>query len=286
MPGQRTTSSYEPRNVEVAYSALMEVAATLQAYRDDMVLIGGWDPYLLLKRHQAADNPFRHVGSIDSDWVVNPETVESEKYDTIVQALTKRGFHQTPNILYRFAKSVPVEGLPTPFEISVDLLTVKPPKGKGSAHRHRQVQADLRALATPAAELALAHAEPIDLEGTLLGGGKLTVTVRVGDAVGSIGTKGLALGGRYVEKDSYDIYAVVANYGTGPAAVASLAKPYLGEPLLRKSLDTVRNWFRAIDAAGPVAVGNFYDFETGNVRERRVRDAFETVDRFLTDLGL
>jgi len=61
--------------VQAAYSALLEVAASLQSYKGAMILIGGWVPYLLLKSHQRADNQFRHVGSLDSFGETPPSLV-------------------------------------------------------------------------------------------------------------------------------------------------------------------------------------------------------------------
>jgi hypothetical protein len=59
-----------------------------------------------------------------------------------------------------------------------------------------------------------------------------------------------------------------------------------GERLLRSSLEKIREWFTDIDAAGPIAVANFLSDERWGAMLRRVRDPFETVDRFLRDLGL
>jgi len=285
LPPPRTTATYEPANVRMAYSALLEVAASLQAYRESMVLIGGWVPYLLLERHQGKDNPFRHVGSLDSDWVVNPDKVGSREYETIVRTLKRRGFHETPDIKYRLVKGVRVPNAAEPLEIAVDLLTAVPPSGKGSGRRHRKIQPDLPARVTPGAEVALAHFAILELEGELPTGGRVRLPVQVADVVGSIGTKGLALGRRFEEKDNYDVYALVANYGHGPVEVASAVKPFLGEPTLRSSLAKIREWFREVDDAGPVAVANFFQDEAGEARDRRIRSAFENVNRFLIELG-
>jgi hypothetical protein len=272
--------------VRVAYSALLEVAASLQAYRESMVLIGGWVPYLLLQGHQGKDSVFRHVGSIDSDWVVDPDKVGSREYETIVGALKKRGFREDVNMRYRLVKDARVPDGPEPLEIAVDLLTAVPPRGRGSSRRHREIQPDLPARVTPGAEVALAHFATLELEGELLTGGRLELPVQVADVVGSIGTKGLALGRRFEEKDNYDIYALIANYGDGPAEVASAVKPFLGEPTLRSSLAKIREWFRGVDAAGPIAVADFFPNVAGGARDRLVRTAFENVDRFLIELGL
>ncbi|MFA5809877.1 MAG: hypothetical protein WC935_06030 [Thermoleophilia bacterium] len=285
MPGPRTTDTYEETSVKVAYSALLEVAASLQAYSDSIVLIGGWVPFLLLRQHQPEGNPFRHIGSIDSDWVIDPGKVSSREYETIVRALKKRGFVEDPEIRFRLVKKTPVPGMDEPLDVAVDFLTEAPPKGSGAGKRHRKLHVDLEARTLEAAGLALSHSSRVALEGVLLGGGRLKLDIRMADVVGSIGTKGFALGRRYEEKDNYDLYAVIANYGQGPTEVAGIVRPFLGEALLDASLRKVREWFETVSGAGPVAVGNFYVNETGSARERRIRDAFEVLNRFLLELG-
>ena len=280
MPFDRTINAYEPENVRLAESALLEVAATLQAYRDAMVLIGGWVPFLLLKGHQDPTNPFRHVGSIDSDWAIDSRKIGLDQYDTIVRLLEKRGFSQSPESRYRYVKEFRSPGGP-PVSIAVDFLTEMPPRGQGARRRHRRVQRDLDARASQGARIALAHNETIDIDGNLPQGGYLKLQIRLADVAGCVGTKGLALGRRFQEKDCYDLYAVVANYGRGPAEVASIVKPCKREPDMEEALGKVREWFGSIDAVGPVSVGNFFQTETGEARSIRIRAAFENLETFL-----
>jgi len=284
MQTKRTRESYEPANVRIAHSAILEVASALQSYKDAMVLIGGWVPYLLLERHQRTGNPFRHVGSMDSDWVLDPRFVDSQRYETIVEALARRGFVQSKDSLFRLEKKGFTE-TGTEITVAVDFLTEVVPKGQGSRHRHRELQPGLRARTTEAAEIALEHFATIELEGELPGGGHLTVPIQMADVAGSIGTKGLALGGRFAEKDCYDLYALIANYGDGPVDAAAQMRLFINEPLLKASLEHIHRWFKDIGSAGPVAVANFFPNVVGEARERIVRDAFQSLSRFLRELG-
>ncbi len=280
----RTSAHYEPANVQAAHSTLLEVAASLQTYKEAMVLIGGWVPYLLLKSHQRADNPFRHVGSLDSDWVLDPRLIDDREYESIVKTLAKRGFAPSEDNIFRLEKMLQTS-TGGELVVAVDFLTEAAPKGEGSRRRHRRLQADLRARTTKGAEIAIAHSETIELEGKLPGGGRFAVPIRMADVTGSIGTKGLALGGRFAEKDSYDLYALIANYGDGPVDAAAQMRPFINEPLLKESLEHIHRWFKDIGSAGPVAVANFYPNVVGEARERIVRDAYQNLSRFLRELG-
>jgi hypothetical protein len=64
----------------------------LGAYREALVLIGGWAPYLILERFgdPAGAAAFAHVGSIDIDFVVDPAIIDTAHYGTIVERLTER----------------------------------------------------------------------------------------------------------------------------------------------------------------------------------------------------
>ena len=250
-----------------------------------MVLIGGWVPYLLLRFHQRPDNPFRHVGSLDSDWVLNPRLIDEQEYESVVKTLAKHGFTQSEDKLFRLEKKLQTS---TGGEliVAVDFLTEVAPKGVGSRRRHRKLQADLRARTTRGAKIAIAHSETVELEGELPEGGRLAVPIRMADVTGSIGTKGLALGNRLVEKDSYDLYALIANYGNGPVDMAAQVKPFINEPLLKESLDHIHRRFEDVGSAGPVAVADFFPNEVGEARERIVRDAYQSLNRFLRELGI
>lgn len=286
MPLARTQGAYESEIVRLAHSALLDVAACLQAYRNAMVLIGGWVPYLLLRRYKLPGNPFTHVGSIDSDWILDPSKIDQDGYDTIVRLLERRGFSQSAENRFRFIKSYRVPRRTRTLEIPVDLLTAVPSIGEGARRRHRRIQKDLEARTTEAAEIALAHNETIEIDGELPGGGYHKFPIHVADVVGCIGTKGLVLRRRFLEKDCYDIYSVVANYGGGPREVASKIQPYKGESSMKRSLANIREWFRSVDGLGPVSVGNFFSNEAGEARERRIRAAFENVDTLLRELKI
>lgn len=149
----RTAGDYQDGITAASRSGLAEVVTTLGAYRDALVLIGGWAPYLILERFgeegafqaDAFQVGFVHVGSIDIDLVVDPDLVDAERYSTIVDLLLDRGYEPGADPLFQFQKAIrsPRDG--QEYLIRVDFLTPRPLPGQGRSHRHRQVQRDLRA---------------------------------------------------------------------------------------------------------------------------------------------
>ncbi|MBI2554994.1 MAG: hypothetical protein HYV92_11430 [Candidatus Rokubacteria bacterium] len=102
----RTARDYQDGITAASRSGLAEVMTTLGAYRDALVLIGGWAPYLILEQFGAPGREFVHVGSIDIDLVVDPDLVDAERYATIVNLLLDRGYQRGPDPLFQFEKVI------------------------------------------------------------------------------------------------------------------------------------------------------------------------------------
>ena len=94
MPPERSAKTYPSGITSASKAVLLEVATTLRAYRDALVLIGGWVPYLLLQKHRLLEKPFDHVGSIDIDLAVDSEKIE--------ESLSVSGCSQNGNFPSRF----------------------------------------------------------------------------------------------------------------------------------------------------------------------------------------
>ncbi len=286
-PPRRTARDYEAGITAASRTGLAEIMTTLGAYRDALVLIGGWAPYLILERFGDPTGmaAFAHVGSIDIDFVVDPGIIDEAHYATIVQRLTERGYRPTPDSLFQFERTVPSPGDRREYLVRVDFLTPQPLRGEGSARRHRAVQPDLRARTLPGAEVALGHWFWNELEAPLPDGAAARVQVKVADVVSSLALKGIAIGERYAEKDAYDIYALCAYYRGGPRVVAAALQPALEEPPVQRGLESIAQRFRALDAEGPTWAARFLG-EGDPDREARARqDAFMTVGEVCRLLG-
>lgn len=57
-----TQSDYPPDSVEICLSVLVEFVTIIGAYKEDVVLVGGWVPYFLCEAHKK-----EHTGSMDID---------------------------------------------------------------------------------------------------------------------------------------------------------------------------------------------------------------------------
>src|SRR5712692_1304195 len=101
MARPRTAHDYEEDVTATSRVGLAEIMTILGAYRESLVLIGGWAPYLILEQFgeprgeyvdgaqtfdaEVTSDRFVHVGSIDIDFVVDPAVIDAERYATIVE---------------------------------------------------------------------------------------------------------------------------------------------------------------------------------------------------------
>lgn len=281
----RTMKDYEGPAVGASLSQLLELSAALRDYRRGLILVGGWVPYLLLRDHQPKGDPFVHPGSIDIDFAVDPDKVGEPDYASIAGRLLDLGFERSPQSQFSFERPVPVVGSMSAIKVAVDFLG--PPSAEGSrrGRRHGLIQGDLVVRNSPAARVAIAHSVERVLDGRLPNGASHRAKILICDVVACVATKGLALGGRYKEKDAFDLYSVLAHYKAGPDAVADEVGPFRAEPEVAEALGHLADWFDRLDGKGPKAIADFHYFESGEARSRRERDAYEVVGRFLKRLG-
>lgn len=204
-------SVYSKSVTESSKSVLVEVLRILGSYRDYLVLTGGWAPYFILEKFGQGG---RHRGSVDIDFVLNPDLIDLKVYETIVSSIEKRGYRPYVTgdgevLPYRFYRSVksPVDG--NEYRIEVDFMSEPDVVKRLLLGKFLAVQKDLQAVVIRGSSVVFSHNFARNIKGILPSGAETKALAKVSDVVGSLTTKGLALKGRYKEKDAYDIYFVL-----------------------------------------------------------------------------
>jgi hypothetical protein len=95
------------------------------------------------------------------------------------------------------------------------------------------------------------------MSGTTIFGARVARDVWVCGPGAFVALKALALEGRVSEKDAYDLYYVVRNYGSGIGDVAARLRAVLGEPEAEKILKILKSDFSDIKGLGPIGVARF-----------------------------
>ncbi len=124
------------------------------------------------------------------------------------------------------------------------------------------------------------------IEGTLPGGGKDHVAVRVAGIVPFIVMKAMALADRIKEKDARDIWFCLTHYIGGLDARADAFRPQLRNRLVAEGLDKIKEKFASPEHVGPKWVADFDEIDGPEARAMSQRDAYERVAGLLSRLGI
>lgn len=264
---------YDRDFTETSKGALVELLLSLGIYRQHIVLVGGWAPYFLTRKH------FDHCGSIDIDLVLRPSIIV--KYESIRSIVNDLGYRQTPNI-FRFKRTLISPKTNREYSLHLDFLT-EPHAASDTIEKEQlvQVQTDLKACLIEGSGIVFDFNYEENIKATIPGNGEASVPAAVADIVGSLTMKGQALLGRLKDKDYYDIYAVAGFHQGKPQKAAkaftqSIKQKHLStkHPIIWSSLSTIRNSFLNLTRIGPSMVSRFIGANTRT-------DAYERVNAFL-----
>lgn len=283
--GNRTKTTFTSNIADMSLSHLLELMIALGSYREGLVLVGGWVPYLLLRQYQPTNVDFRHVGSKDIDIAVNPKLIDEKGYASILELLKQRGYEQKLNaqgqaIPHSFVKNVVTSKGEE--QIQIDFLGPEY-GGTKKGKRHQRVQDDFLVHKARGTDVMFDHAIDITLEGKLPSGAEGKTNIKMANIVGIMTMKGIVVGARYKQKDAYDIHSLVLYYKTGPFAVAEELRPFIGHGLIKEAIESIHEKFRSRDAEGPSWVAEFFE-AAGEIAEQIKTQSYLQVQRFLTAL--
>ncbi len=271
-----TRTDYPPEEVAAARAVMLELVRLLGEYRDDMVIVGGWVPELLMPSAQT-----KHIGSTDVDLALDHRRITEAGYRTIRDHLLRHGYVEGKQP-FTFFRGVPVGG--RTITVKVDFLTGEY-GGAGRSHRTQPVQ-DMAARKARGCDLALDMNTRGKIEGMLPGGGLDAAEVRVAGVVPFIVMKGMALHDRLKPKDSWDIYFCLVNSPGGLDALVQEFLPHVQHGLVVEGLTKIREKFLSADHVGPRLVADFDELTDRDARDLRQRDAFERANYLLAKLGV
>lgn len=288
-----TAGDYGPEDLRRVKAGCLEVSTRLSGLLDEMVIVGGVVPALLidLAKEGAAgeggsDPLSRHVGTRDIDLGFAVGLVEEGSYTAVSTRLARCGFAPDQN----------EQGNPTPQrwrheeadELTIDFLISPTREGEeGGTIKH--LEETLAAIVTPGLELAFEDTMAMELSGPRLSGAEATQEIPVCGPGAFVLLKALACERRGKDKDKYDLFYVIRNYGEdpgkeGPSAVAERFGPLLraGNPEAHKAREILSKLFGNPRSIGPVAVSRFV---YGQPNEELEADAAAFVQEFLARLG-
>ncbi len=253
----RHRSGYGQEEFEQVKAACLTVAVTLGAYLDDICIVGGLVPALLIDsvRETGANEDPRHPGTNDLDIGLALALLDDERYTEISARLRAEGFAPDTNDA----------GNPTvqrwrlgELKVTVDFLMPPAPE-QAPTLRVQNLQPDFGALVTPGLELAFAERVEVDLDGHTLKGERARRTIPVCGPAAFVVLKALAFGDRGEPKDAYDlVYVIRHSPGRGRAIAERLATHAEHHAsIVQRALRLLARDFDGPDGLGPTRAAGF-----------------------------
>jgi hypothetical protein len=249
-------TDYKREDLELVRQTCLYVATKLGDLLDDLVVVGGLVPSLLIPDESLPAGEDVHIGTTDLDLGLSLAILDTKRYEDLSLRLNRADFKPDENeegnpILQRW-KITPSAG----FKVTLDFLI--PPSfaaDKGGDLRH--IQKDLAAVITPGLRLAFRDKQKVSLKGVTLLGEKANRDIWVCGPGAFVVLKALAFDQRGENKDAYDLYFVIRNYGRSIDDVCRCISPLLEEVETKKALAILNRDFLEPDGIGPSRVAQF-----------------------------
>jgi len=266
----RHRSGYGAEEFELVKAACLTVAVTLGAHLEDVCIVGGLVPALLVdirSDRDVEDDP--HPGTNDLDVGLALAVLDDQRYAEISARLRAEGFEPDTNddgnqTVQRWRLG--------DLKVTVDFL-MPPLPGHDERVRVQNLEGDFGALITPGLQLAFDERINVEIEGHTLHGERVRRTIPVCGPAAFVVLKALAFGDRAEPKDAYDLsYVIRHTPGRGRSIADGLSVHAEGHRgVVVRALALLARDFDAPDDLGPIRAARF------TVAEPALQDELDNV---------
>ncbi|MCY4519770.1 MAG: nucleotidyl transferase AbiEii/AbiGii toxin family protein [Caldilineaceae bacterium] len=228
------------------------MATKLGDLLDEIVVVGGLVPYLLVAQESLPSGLEPHAGTMDLDMGLALAILNRERYRELGIRLKDAGFQ--PDVNDQGNKRLQSWTTGGVHPVKVDFLI--PPideTGEGGTLFH--IESDLAAIVTPGLELAFKDRSWKELSGTTPSGARATRNIPVCSPGAFTVLKALAFHNRTENKDAYDLFYVWS--GVGIPKVAECLAVLLPNPYIDEALSVIETDFCNHDGPGPIGTAQF-----------------------------
>jgi hypothetical protein len=245
----RHRSGYSAEETEQVKAVCLTVAVTLGAYLDDVCIVGGLVPPLLIDTTRTDDDDDLHPGTNDLDVGLALALLDDELYAEISSRLRSEGFKPDTN---ENGNQTVQRWRLGELKVTVDFL-IPPAPAQDLAVRVQNLEPDFGALVTPGLELAFDERVNIELDGHTLTGERARRTVPVCGPAAFVVLKALAFGDRGEPKDAYDLIYVTRHISGCGTAIAERLRLHaqLHAEIVARALGLLHRDFASPEDIGP-----------------------------------
>jgi len=255
MPEKPTTAAgYPPEQVARVKSTCLYLATKLGDLISELVVVGGLVPSLLIDQANLPENVTAHVGTLDLDLGLAFALVGEQRYQQMAERLRNAKFSPDEN----------QEGKPTRQRwrisdpaVTVDFLIEPEMSTEAQAGRLFPLTKDWAAIIAPGLHLAFKDNQVVTLAGQTITGETAARDIHVCGAGAFVVLKALAFHIRGENKDAYDLFYLLRNYGKGVSDVAMQLRPLLPDASALAALKYLQVDFKDSETIGPRRVSEF-----------------------------
>lgn len=230
----------------------LHIATKLGDLLDEIVVVGGLVPYLLIDQNNLPSGMEPHAGTMDLDMGLALAILDEQRYRELSARLRDAGFE--PDVNDQGNRTFQRWATAFPQPVTVDFLIPTSDK-TDQANRILHIEDDLAAIVTPGLELAFQNRFWIELSDHIPSGARATRNIPVCGPGAFTVLKALAFGNRTENKDAYDLFYVWS--GIGVADIARSLVLLRPDTNLDKALQILERDFGGHDGPGPVGAAHF-----------------------------
>lgn len=246
----RTAAGYNAEQAELVVMICRYVSTILSDYLNEIVVVGGLVPSLIIDQTDLPEGAEKHVGTNDLDIGLSIGILDEKLYQEITERMRTAGFQPDINekgnpTNQRWQITSPETG-----KVTIDFLI--PPTGENDrGGRIKNLEDDFAALIAPGLNLAFEDFDEINLDGPTIKNEEIkNRKIRVCGPGAYVVLKAYAFFNRGENKDAYDLYYVIRNYGTGPEEVADRFLKLGVNEHCAAALQILRDNFFSVDSVG------------------------------------
>ena len=269
-----TAAGYPPGYAELVRSTCLYLATKLGDLTDDLVVVGGLVPSLIVDQENLPRGVEAHVGTRDLDVGLAIALLDRGRYRELSKRLRQSGF--TPD---RSKGNITRQRwrIGHPEAVTLDFL-IQPTRPDDQGGGLRSIEGDFAAFITPGLQLAFQDRQRITLKGRTIMGEDAERDIWVCGPAAYVVLKARAFSLRGQNKDAYDLFYVLRNYGESVRDVAEKFQPIVEDDVTREAIDVLRKDFTSHNGLGPRRVSLFL---TGEPDDEIQADVVGYIEAFL-----
>ena len=247
-----TQDGYSSEDLTRVTQTCLYVFTVLGDLLDDVAVVGGLVPYLLVNQDDLPEGLERHVGTMDLDLGLSLAIFDEERYQNLTGRLRQSGFG--PETKSGGNSRLQTWTNEAAGSATIDFLIGQQHDGE-ELGKPCHIESDFAAFITRGLDLAFRDRRSVQLSGYTLMGERASRDVPVCGPGAFTVLKALAFGNRGERKDAYDLSYMLS--GLGIDDVARCLESLLPDPRVEDALAIIRNNFTNHDATGPMRAAYF-----------------------------